>query len=103
MQGFSYYMPEVSSVAVYGGNDGNRYDQEFKSMKMGADVIIATPGRLRSHIKMGNVDLSRVSFFVLDEAGTGIICHYRECAKCQRTHKCQSKDSFLHGVRPLIY
>ena len=68
MQGFSYYMPEVSSVAVYGGNDGNRYDQEFKSMKMGADVIIATPGRLRSHIKMGNVDLSRVSFFVLDEA-----------------------------------
>ncbi|MBR1461903.1 MAG: DEAD/DEAH box helicase [Prevotella sp.] len=68
MQGFSYYMPEVSSVAVYGGNDGNRYDQEFKSMKMGADVVIATPGRLRSHIKMGNVDLSRVSFFVLDEA-----------------------------------
>lgn len=68
MQGFSYYMPSVSSVAVYGGNDGNRYDQEFKSMKLGADVIIATPGRLRSHITMGNVDLSRVSFFVLDEA-----------------------------------
>ena len=68
MQGFSYYMPSVSSVAVYGGNDGNRYDQEFKSMKMGADVIIATPGRLRSHITMGNVDLSQVSFFVLDEA-----------------------------------
>lgn len=68
MQGFAYYMPEVSSVAVYGGNDGNRYDQEFKGMKMGADVIIATPGRLKSHITMGNVDLGRVSFFVLDEA-----------------------------------
>ncbi len=68
MQGFAYYMPEVSSVAVYGGNDGNRYDQEFKSMKMGADVVIATPGRFISHINMGNVDLSRVSFFVLDEA-----------------------------------
>ena len=68
MQGFAYYMPEVSSLAVYGGNDGNRYDQEFKSMKMGADVIIATPGRLRSHIKMGNVDLCKVSFFILDEA-----------------------------------
>ncbi|MBQ8701175.1 MAG: DEAD/DEAH box helicase [Prevotella sp.] len=68
MQGFAYYMPEVSSVAVYGGNDGNRYDQEFQAMKMGADVIIATPGRLKSHISMGNIDLSRVSFFVLDEA-----------------------------------
>lgn len=68
MQGFSYYMPSVSSVAVYGGNDGSRYDQEYKSMKMGADVIIATPGRLISHINMGNVDLSKVSFFVLDEA-----------------------------------
>lgn len=68
MQGFSYYMPSVSSVAVYGGNDGSRYDQEYKSMKMGADVIIATPGRLISHINMGNVDFSKVSFFVLDEA-----------------------------------
>ncbi len=68
MQGFSYYMPTVNSVAVYGGNDGGRYDQESKGMKMGADVIIATPGRLISHITMGNVDFSKVSFFVLDEA-----------------------------------
>ena len=68
MQGFSYYTPQVGSVAVYGGNDGSRYDQEYKSMRLGADMIIATPGRLISHITMGNVDLSRVSFFVLDEA-----------------------------------
>lgn len=68
MQGFSYYLPDVSSVAVYGGNDGNRYDQEMKSMRLGADVIIATPGRLISHMSMGNIDLSKVSFFVLDEA-----------------------------------
>lgn len=68
MQGFSYYMEDVSSIAVYGGNDGNRYEQESRSMKMGADIIIATPGRLISHITMGNVDFSKVSFFVLDEA-----------------------------------
>ena len=68
MQGFAYYLPDVSSVAVYGGNDGNRYDQEMKSMRLGADVIIATPGRLISHISMGNINLSKVSFFVLDEA-----------------------------------
>ena len=68
MQGFGYYLNGVSSVAVYGGNDGNRYDQEYKSLKLGADVVIATPGRFLSHIRMGNVDLSKVSFFVLDEA-----------------------------------
>ena len=68
MQGFSYYLHGVSSVAVYGGNDGNRYDQELKSLRMGTDVVIATPGRLISHISLGNVDLSKVSFFILDEA-----------------------------------
>ena len=68
MQGFGYYLDGVSSVAVYGGNDGGRYDQELKGMRLGADVLIATPGRLISHLKMGNLDLSRCSFFVLDEA-----------------------------------
>jgi superfamily II DNA/RNA helicase len=68
MQGFGYYLNGVSSVAVYGGNDGNRYDQEIKSLQLGADVVIATPGRLISHISLGNVDLSKVSFFILDEA-----------------------------------
>lgn len=68
MQGFSYYLDNISSVAVYGGNDGNRYDQETKGLRMGASIVIATPGRLLSHIRTGNVDLSKVSFFVLDEA-----------------------------------
>ena len=68
MEGFSYYLDGISSVAVYGGNDGNRYDQELKSLKQGAPVVIATPGRFISHMQMGNVDLSRVSFFILDEA-----------------------------------
>lgn len=67
LEGFSYFM-SVSSVAIYGGNDGVRYEQEKKGLALGADVIIATPGRLISHINLGNVDLSHVSFFVLDEA-----------------------------------
>ncbi len=68
MQGFAYHLPDVSSVAVYGGNDGIRYEQEKRGMQHGADVIIATPGRLISHLSLGNIDLSRVSFFILDEA-----------------------------------
>lgn len=68
MEGFSYYLEDISSIAVYGGNDGTRFDQELKSLRGGAPVVIATPGRLLSHMKVGNLDLSRTSFFVLDEA-----------------------------------
>ena len=62
MQGFAYYLDGVSCVAVYGGNDGNRYDQELKSLSLGADVVIATPGRFISHLSLGNVDLSKGKF-----------------------------------------
>lgn len=68
MEGFGYYLEGISSVAVYGGNDGGRYEQETRGLQLGANVIIATPGRLISHITMSHADLSRVSFFVLDEA-----------------------------------
>lgn len=67
LEGFTYFM-QVSSVAVYGGNDGQRYQQELRGMSKGADIIVATPGRLISHINLGNIDLSKVSFFILDEA-----------------------------------
>ena len=67
MEGFSYFMP-VSSVAVYGGNDGVLFEQQKKGLMLGADVVIATPGRLIAHLSLGYVDLSRVSYFILDEA-----------------------------------
>ena len=67
MQGFSYFMP-VTSMPIYGGTDGHTYEQQRKGLKQGADVIIATPGRLLAHLSMGYVDLSKVSFFILDEA-----------------------------------
>lgn len=67
LQGFSYFLP-ISSIPVYGGTDGYTYDQQRKSLKAGADIVIATPGRLLAHLSMGYVDLSKVSFFILDEA-----------------------------------
>lgn len=67
VEGFAYYQP-INSVAIYGGNDGNRYEQERRGLTLGADIIIATPGRLISHLATGNYDLSQVKFFILDEA-----------------------------------
>lgn len=68
MQGFSYYMDNVSSVPIYGGGDGVVFEQQKRGLTMGADVVIATPGRLLAHLSLGYVDLSKVSFFILDEA-----------------------------------
>lgn len=67
MEGFSYYM-NTSSLPIYGGTDGKTFAAQEKGLRAGADVVIATPGRLLAHIQMGYVDLSRVSYFILDEA-----------------------------------
>ena len=61
VEGFSYFL-DVSSTAVYGGNDGIRFEQEKRGFAMGTDIVVATPGRLISHISLGNIDLSKVSF-----------------------------------------
>ena len=67
LEGFGYFL-NVSSLAIYGGTDGVTFAQQQKSLLLGADIVIATPGRLLAHLQMGKVDLSRVSFFILDEA-----------------------------------
>jgi len=67
LQGFGYYA-NVRGVAIYGGNDGVRYEQERRSLQQGADIVIATPGRLLTHIDLGTFDASRTTHLVLDEA-----------------------------------
>ena len=66
MEGFAYYIP-VSSLAIHGGNDGKEFARQQHALRQGADMVIATPGRLLAHMKMGYVDLSGVQFFVLAE------------------------------------
>jgi len=67
LQGFAYYA-NLSSLAIYGGGDGSSWDYEKKALTQGADFIVATPGRLISHLNLGYVDLSSLKYFVLDEA-----------------------------------
>lgn len=67
LEGFAYFTP-FSSIAVYGGNDGNAWEIQKKGLLTGVDIVIATPGRLLSHINLYNIDFSGVKCFVLDEA-----------------------------------
>lgn len=67
VEGFSYFLP-ISSVAIYGGTDGIAWEQQRRGMDKGADIVIATPGRLISLLNLQQADLSGVHYFVLDEA-----------------------------------
>ncbi|HLC82405.1 MAG TPA: DEAD/DEAH box helicase [Bacteroidia bacterium] len=67
LQGFSYFT-SVSSLAIYGGSDGSVFEKERKALTEGANVIIATPGRLMAHLNMGYVKLDSLKHLILDEA-----------------------------------
>lgn len=67
LEGLSYFT-NISSIAVYGGGDGNAFVQEKKALSMGADIVVCTPGKMMAHIKMGYVKLDGLKYLVLDEA-----------------------------------
>lgn len=67
VEGFGYFA-SVSSIAIYGGNKGGDWEQQKRALTTGADIIIATPGRLLAHMAMGYVKLDQLNHLVLDEA-----------------------------------
>ncbi|HTJ53148.1 MAG TPA: DEAD/DEAH box helicase [Cyclobacteriaceae bacterium] len=67
IEGFAYFLG-VSSIPVYGGGDGATWDQQRKAMESGADIIIATPGRLIALLASGTIKLDQVEHLILDEA-----------------------------------
>ena len=67
LEGLSYFT-NISSIAVYGGGDGNAFVQEKKALSTGADIVVCTPGKMMAHIKMGYVKFTGLKYLVLDEA-----------------------------------
>jgi superfamily II DNA/RNA helicase len=67
IQGFSYYVP-ASSIALYGGGDGGEFVDQRRAIENGVNIIVATPGKLISHLNMGYVNLKSLKHFILDEA-----------------------------------
>jgi len=67
IQGLSYFV-SVGSKSVYGGGGGKDFDLERDALKNGTDIIVATPGKLLSHLKMGYVNFKHVKHLILDEA-----------------------------------
>ncbi len=67
VQGFSYYV-DISSIAVYGGGDGANFIDQSRALKKGVEIVVATPGKLISHLNMGYVNTENLDFLILDEA-----------------------------------
>ncbi|NBV04611.1 MAG: DEAD/DEAH box helicase, partial [Cytophagia bacterium] len=67
IEGLSYYSP-ISSIPIYGGGDGALWDQQHKALRQGADLVVATPGRLWSFMATGNFQFDRLRYLILDEA-----------------------------------
>ncbi len=67
VEGLSYFT-NATSIAIYGGGDGQTFEAEKKALTTGADIVICTPGRMISHLNMGYFDTSGVKHFILDEA-----------------------------------
>ncbi|WP_426060294.1 DEAD/DEAH box helicase [Hymenobacter sp. B1770] len=67
VMGFGYYV-EASSIAIYGGGKSENWEQQKRALTSGADIIIATPGRLIAHLQMGYVKFDKIKYLVLDEA-----------------------------------
>ncbi|HKK61248.1 MAG TPA: DEAD/DEAH box helicase [Bacteroidales bacterium] len=67
VQGFSYFL-NIGSIAIYGGGEGKDFTQQKLALKKGTDIVIATPGKLLSHLQLGYVDFSKVEHLILDEA-----------------------------------
>ncbi len=67
IQGFSYFVP-VHSYPVYGGGDGEDWSAQRTALESGSEIIVATPGKLISHINMGYVSFDNLKHLILDEA-----------------------------------
>ena len=67
IQGFAYTL-NITSIAIYGGGDGSDWGQQKSALTKGADIIVATPGKLISHLSQGYVKFDKIENLVLDEA-----------------------------------
>jgi len=63
------YFCGIQSVTIYGGGIGGEiWDKQKTALQEGVDIVVATPGRLMAHMKMGYVDFTGLQVLVLDEA-----------------------------------
>lgn len=97
LEGLGYFAG-ISSMAVYGGGDGNAFVQEKKGLSMGADIVVCTPGKMMAHIKMGYVKLQHLKYLVLDEADRMLDMGFYEDIQFVIKHLPQKRQNLLFSA-----
>lgn len=97
LEGLSYFTP-ISSIAIYGGNDGDSFSREKKALVEGADFVIATPGRLIAHLSMPYVDFSSLEYLVLDEADRMLDMGFNQDIQRIISHTSKERQTLLFSA-----
>ncbi|HPK09154.1 MAG TPA: DEAD/DEAH box helicase [Saprospiraceae bacterium] len=97
LTGFGYFTG-MHSIPIYGGGDGADWDQQKKALSQGADIIVATPGKLISHIQQGYVNFSKISHLILDEADRMMDMGFRDDIKLIASHLPKKRQSLMFSA-----
>ncbi len=97
IQGFSYFLG-INSIAVYGGGGGEDFEQQKKALKTGADIIVATPGKLLSHLNLGYVKFDTVEYFILDESDRMMDMGFRDDIEKIASHLPKKRQTLMFSA-----
>jgi len=106
IQGFSYFTV-IDSIPIYGGGDGLSWEQQKKALISGTDIIVATPGKLISHLNMGYVKFDKVEHLILDEADRMLDMGFYDDIQKIITYLPKKRQTLMfsatmpHGIRKL--
>ena len=95
LRNYAKYLPKVNIVAVYGGAS---IEEQARSLKKGAQIIVATPGRMQDMIRRNFVDISHINYCVLDEADEMLNMGFYEDITAILSHTPQEKSTWLFSA-----
>lgn len=97
IQGFAYFLG-ITSIAVYGGGDGDDFTQQKKALSGGTDIIVATPGKLISHLNLGYVKFGKVESLILDESDRMMDMGFREDIEKIAKHLPKNRQTLMFSA-----
>ena len=95
LRNYAKYLPKVNVVAVYGGAS---IEEQARSLKKGAQIIVATPGRMQDMIRRNFLDISHINYCVLDEADEMLNMGFYEDITAILSHTPQEKSTWLFSA-----
>ncbi|RNC89792.1 MAG: DEAD/DEAH box helicase [Allomuricauda sp.] len=95
IQLYSKYMKGLNTVAIYGGAS---ISEQAKKIKKGAQIVVATPGRMKDMIGRGMVDISKIDYCILDEADEMLNMGFYEDIKDILSNTPQEKSTWLFSA-----